>query len=90
VETLLQIEVKLYGQLRRYRPQDAPGAKHHPFNTTISEGTTAVALAKTLGIPDGLINATAVNGEATPNHIILKDGDKVSLFPPSAGGSFYS
>jgi len=82
----LQIEVKLYGQLRRYRPQEMPGAKHHPFPYTIHAGTTAVTLAKSLGIPEGLVNATAVNGEAVDPETTLQAGDKVSLFPPSAGG----
>jgi len=82
----VEIEVKLYGQLRRYRPEDMPGARHHPFSFTVSEGTTAVTLATMLGIPEGMVNATAVNGEAANPDIILQANDKVSLFPPSAGG----
>ena len=83
----MEVEVKLYGQLRRYRPRDIAGAAHHPFNHLLEAGATAVTLAKDLGIPDGLVNATAVNGEAAGPDIILQDGDKVGLFPPSAGGS---
>lgn len=82
----MQVEVKLYGQLRRYRPEEAPGARHHPFTYFISEGATAVTIAAALGIPDGLVNATAVNGEAAEPDTPLQEGDKVSLFPPSAGG----
>ena len=84
----MQVEVKLYGLLRRYRPEDAPGERHHPFAYHIPAGTTAVALAKVLGIPEGMVNATAVNGEAADPDTTLQNGDKVSLFPPSAGGQY--
>ncbi len=81
----VEIEVKLYGQLRRYRPVGIPGAPHQPFNWR-AVGGTAVALAQELGIPDGLVNAVAVNGTAVDLTAPLHPGDKVSLFPPSAGG----
>jgi molybdopterin synthase sulfur carrier subunit len=84
----MEVEVKLYGQLRRYRPRDIPGAAHHPFKVILEAGTTTVSLAKDLGIPEGMVNATAVNGEAADPDVILQNGDKVSLFPPSAGGSY--
>lgn len=82
----VETEVKLYGQLRRYRPEGAPGAAHQPFIWRLTEGDTAVALAHQLGIPDGLVNAVAVNGTAVEPDAPLHPGDKVSLFPPSAGG----
>jgi sulfur carrier protein ThiS len=81
----VEIEVKLYGQLRRYRPEGAPGAPHQPFKWQ-TMGCTAVSLAHELGIPDGLVNAVAVNGTAVDLTAPLRPGDQVSLFPPSAGG----
>ncbi|MCP4357041.1 MAG: MoaD/ThiS family protein [Chloroflexi bacterium] len=83
----MQIELKLYGQLRRYRPKDNPGVPHHAFTLTVEEGITGTDLATQLGIPDGLVNAAAVNGEATELNTTLHEGDKVSFFPPSAGGN---
>lgn len=83
---IVQITIKLYGQLRRYRPKDLPGAAHHPFTLEAATGATAVAVADQLGIPDGLVNAAAVNDEAVANDVILQDGDQLTLFPPSAGG----
>lgn len=82
----MEIEVKLYGQLRRYRPEGVAGAPHQPFAWQSAEGDTAVTLAAELGIPDGLVNAVAVNGTAVDLSASLHPGDKVSLFPPSAGG----
>lgn len=82
----MEIEVKLYGQLRRYRPEGAPGAAHQPFVWQLAGGDTAVTLAHDLGIPDGLVNAVSVNGTAVDLTASLRPGDKVSLFPPSAGG----
>lgn len=78
--------MKLYGQLRRYRPADAPGAPHHPFKLIVNEEDTAVSLITQLAIPDGLVNAVAINGEATDQLTTLRPGDQVGMFPPSAGG----
>ncbi len=84
----MQVEVKLYGILRKYRPQEIVGAPHHPFVLDITAGSTVAQLSHTLSIAEEYINATAVNGETiTATDIILQEGDKVSLFPPSAGGT---
>ncbi|HRQ40160.1 MAG TPA: MoaD/ThiS family protein [Chloroflexota bacterium] len=82
----MEVEVKLYGQLRRYRPEGVAGAPHQPFKWLLVGGT-AVSLAHELGIPDGLVNAVAVNGTAVDLDTPLHAADKVSLFPPSAGGN---
>lgn len=52
----------------------------------VAAGSTAVTLAWQLNIPDGLVNAVAINGEAADPQIPLQAGDQVALFPPSAGG----
>jgi sulfur carrier protein ThiS len=82
----IQIVVKLYGMLRDYRPETAVGPPHHPFTLTIPAHTTVAGLANQLGIPDGLVNAAAVNNTAVSPDTPLNDGDQASLFPPSAGG----
>jgi molybdopterin converting factor small subunit len=82
----LDVEIKLHGILRRYRPQSAAGAQHHPFSMTVTAGTTPATLAAHLGIPDGLVNAAAVNRESVAPDTPLQEGDQVSLFPPAAGG----
>ncbi|RMG92948.1 MAG: hypothetical protein D6706_16090, partial [Chloroflexi bacterium] len=42
-----------------------------------------------LGIPEGFVNAAAVNNQAVPLDTPLHDGDEISLFPPAAGGQFH-
>jgi len=83
----MNVEVRLYGVLRRYRPADAPDAPHLPFTTPLPPGATVDTLRRRLNIPDGLVSAAAVNDEAVETAFPLSDGDRVSLFPPSAGGS---
>lgn len=83
----MKIGVKLYGMLRANRPAEASGAPHHSFDITLTGGATAVHLAKLLNIEEGLVTAVAINGETAELDTVLQDGDQVSLFPPSAGGS---
>ena len=46
------VDVKLYGNLRKYRPKSAGGAPHHPFSVDLaSEQTTVAELMATLQIP---------------------------------------
>ena len=80
------VEVRLYGSLRRYRPVDAGGAPHLPFVAVLPPEATVESLGRALGIPDGLVSAAAVNDEAVESDAGLIDGDRVALFPPSAGG----
>ncbi|MFO7537041.1 MAG: MoaD/ThiS family protein [Chloroflexota bacterium] len=82
----IQIHVKLYALLRQYRPETAVGLPHHPFTLTLPPNTTIAGLAHHLGIPDGFVNAAAVNKTAVSPTTPLNDGDEVSLFPPAAGG----
>jgi sulfur carrier protein ThiS len=82
----MNVQVKLYGALRRYRPAGAPGEGHTPFMATLPPRATVAALLAQLGIPDGLASAAAINDEAVETDHTLRDGDQISLFPPSAGG----
>lgn len=83
----MNVEVKLYGMLRTKRPTEAAGAPHHPFVMELPEGATAVRAAIQLGIEDGLVTAVAINSETADLDTTLQEGDQISLFPPSAGGS---
>ncbi len=82
----MDLTVKLYGSLRKYRPDSAAGASHQPFPISLPENSTVIDLMQALKIEDGLVNAAAVNGEAVENNTVLKDGEVVRLFPPAAGG----
>ena len=82
----MNVEVKLYGILRRQRPLGLTGAPHHPFPYSLTEKATLADLTAALGIPEGMLNAAAVNDEVVEMDTVLHEGDKVSLFPPAAGG----
>lgn len=83
---MITVEVKLYGNLRRYRPESAGGAPHHPFTMRVADGATVVDLMAALGIPEGLTAVVSINKEnADPNNVLPPDA-AVSLFPPTAGG----
>jgi len=82
----VEVVVKLYANLRRFRPETAGGAAHHPFPVKLPEGGTISTLVAQLGIPDGLVTAASRNNDAVDIDTQLQSGDKVGLFPPSAGG----
>jgi len=82
----LQVSVKLYGTLRRRRPDSAPGAPHHPFVVNLPDGASVLQLSELLDIGSGLVSAVAVNGQVANDKTTLSDGDEVALFPPAAGG----
>ena len=83
---MIQVQVKLYGGLRRCRPQSATGQSHHPFTTTLPEGAQVVQLLESLSIERGQVNGVSVNGRASGKEYQLHHGDDVRLFPPSTGG----
>ncbi|MCA9954673.1 MAG: MoaD/ThiS family protein [Ardenticatenaceae bacterium] len=83
----MKVEVKLYGMLRANRPVGVAGAPHRPFDITLQDGATAVQVAKQLEINEGLLATVAINGQTAELDTVLQDGDQISLFPPSAGGS---
>lgn len=85
-DTAVTVEVKLYGLLRD-RGLVPPGQPaHRPFPVTLPHPGTVADLIDRLGLADGLINVVAVNDEAARLDQILQAGDRVSLFPPTAGG----
>ena len=82
----MNVEVRLYGALRRFRPAGAPGPAHTPIQISLSAAATVDDLCRRVGIPHGVGHAPGGNGGAVETDHALADGDRVSLFPPSAGG----
>ncbi|GJM42108.1 MAG: hypothetical protein DHS20C20_23900 [Ardenticatenaceae bacterium] len=87
MEIVVKVDVKLYGMLRANRPADLPGLPHHAFEISLPVGATAVHITNLLGIDDGLVTIVAINNDTAELDTALQDGDQISLFPPSAGGS---
>ena len=82
----MQVEVKLYGHFRNYLPREAVNGK---TVVTLPDGATTMRVFETLGIPlevDEGIYVVVANDEEIMLDTPLKDGDKISLFPPLPGG----
>jgi molybdopterin synthase sulfur carrier subunit len=55
----------------------------------ISEGISIDMLIDQLGIPNDTVKAVFLNGIRAKGDEILKDGDRVGIFPPVAGGKVH-
>lgn len=80
---MVEIEVRVYGSLRRYRPQAPLDAGERMW---VPDGSTVGALIHSLGIPPDEVNVVFVNRRARAPETPLQAGDRVDLFPAVAGG----
>jgi molybdopterin converting factor small subunit len=80
---MVQIEVRLYATLRKYREDQGSG---EPIIMTYQDNTQLGKLLDDLKIPREEIKTTFVNGKWEEDRYILRDGDRIGIFPPIAGG----
>jgi molybdopterin converting factor small subunit len=80
---MIEIEVRLFGNLREHRPELKPG---EAIRVTLREGATASTLLEKLGIPEETVKVVFVNGLITSSDHVLEANDRVGIFPPVAGG----
>ena len=80
----MKIELKLYASLGKYMPQ-ALVEKKQGF-LEVGEGTTIEALLKELKMPLETVKLIFINGVHAKHDDVLKEGDRVGVFPPVAGG----
>ncbi len=78
----MQIEVRLYATLRQIAP-DAPGGV---LVVTVPEGTSVADVLAVLQVDPVKVHLIMVNGVADDLDSILKDSDRLGLFPPVGGG----
>lgn len=77
----MRIEVQLYATLRAYAPsKDAESRLDVPVNFIVKE------LLEMLNIPDYFESIILIDGRPAAGDSRLKEGDRVVLFPPAAGG----
>lgn len=77
-----RIELRLFGHLRDYLPEPGnPGVW-----ITVPDGFTLEELIQHLKIPRTDPKIVLVNGIHAEMEKVLADGDRVSIFPPIAGG----
>jgi len=80
----MKIELKLYASLGKYMPQ-ALLEKTQGY-IEIGEGTTIKALLENLKVPLETVKLIFVNGVHAKDDDVLKEGDRLGVFPPVAGG----
>ena len=79
----MTVEVALFATLRRYRPT---GGDTSAFDLDVPEGTTIDGLLRLLGIPEGQMKQVYAGSQRRAGAYVLRDGERVAIFPPIAGG----
>jgi len=80
----MKIELKLHASLGRYVPQAVLEKGQDYFE--VGEGTTIRALLENLKVPLETVKLIFLNGIHVKDDEVLKDGDRLGVFPPVAGG----
>ena len=81
---MIRVHIKLYANLRRYRPELAIG---ETFACDVPDDTTVARLSgEILGMPREEVAIALVNGVQREGTHGLRDADQVALWPPIAGG----
>ncbi len=75
----ISIDLKLFVTLQEFAPQ-ASGAH------TIEAGTSVRTLVQQLGIPETKAKLIFINNFKVSLDTVLKDGDRLGIFPPVGGG----
>jgi molybdopterin converting factor small subunit len=79
----MKIEMSLYASLSRYAPEGSRGKR---FVLEITEGTKIGDLLTQLKVPKDAVKMIFLNGVHAGGDAPLKDGDRLGIFPPVAGG----
>ena len=80
---MISIEVALFATFRQYGPTRSESGA---FWLDVSEGTTVGKLLDMLGIPATETKQTFVNSLRQEGEYVLRDRERVAIFPPIAGG----
>lgn len=79
----MKVELNLFASLKGYMPPEAQG---NPCTVELGEGTKIRGLLEQLKIPVHAVKLVFLNGVHAGGEETLKDGDRVGVFPPVAGG----
>ncbi len=74
----MRVTVRLYANLREgHKPEE---------EVETPPGATVAALMGMLGVPESAVTLVFVNGVHASPDSVLRQGDRVALFPPVGGG----
>jgi sulfur carrier protein ThiS len=79
----MKIDLNLFATLTKYMPVDTGGK---PCAMDIHEGTTIKSFLQDLAVPEKEIKLIFLNGLHAKGDEILKEGDRIGVFPPIGGG----
>ena len=75
------VEVHLYATLRKFGP-----GREGPFPVELGEEASVSNVLEHLGIPSDIARVILVNGRPAGPEVPLREGDRLVMFPPVAGG----
>jgi sulfur-carrier protein len=79
---MMKIEFRLYAFLSRYMPEPWKDAS----TVEVREGMTVKELLESIKVPLDAVKVVFVNGVHARGDETLREGDRVGVFPPVAGG----
>ena len=79
----MKIELRLYASLASLLPDSGSGS---PGDFEIQEGATVNEVLESLKVPQDIPKIIFLNGVHAEGHAVLKQGDRLAVFPPIAGG----
>ena len=79
----MEIEVRLFATFTKFLPAHAEGQK---VMMAFPEGTTIKDVVMQLGVPLNAIKLVFLNSKAAKFEDLIRDGDRLGIFPPVAGG----
>lgn len=79
----MRVELNLFASLKRYLPGKSDG---NPCIMEVTEGTSVQELLDQFSIPAHVSKIIFLNGIHATGNEVLKDGDRLGVFPPVAGG----
>jgi len=80
----MRIQVRLYASLERFMPGEKDRSSF--YDMEVDEGTTAGEFLHALHVPAETVKLIFLNGIHAQADQILKEGDRLGVFPPVAGG----
>jgi sulfur-carrier protein len=79
---MMKIEFRLYATLSRYMPEQWRNAS----TVEVREDVTVKELLESIKVPLEAVKVVFINGVHARGDEMLREGDRVGVFPPVGGG----